>query len=362
MLDEDTLNSLPDLTANTLYRLEVARLPKRSLEEERALAARARQGDNEARQALIENCLPYALGAAYAFYHDRQPLHDDLLDLAQVASEYMVVHFDEALTANEPSAYLRGMANRAILHYCILDLELIKKPHRSKAELEKLAPHFTIESLDTPLYSDDGKRIRLEYFQAPAPQLEQDEQSQRKTNAPLNKAIHQLSKLQQATIVRLYGLFGHPAETPSDIGPAKVVRDRAYKARQKLRVILNEYLAFSHTHTLDALEQALIRDENEPESTTIPREEQEPGRQASANGDEKPALHSEVQNIGNVGGDLPSASRAEQSDPLHGPASDLIEPHWLQQSSVDESTTGPPVDHQLLNKLNHPLGHEQWER
>lgn len=242
MLDIDTLKHLSDLTANTLYDAEVAHLPKRSPSEVEALIARSRQGDSQAREALIVSCLSYALGVSRFVYHERRPLHDDLLDLVQVASERMTERLDRALATSSPAAYLRGIARRAILDYCTYHSGLIQKPEYALSVLAKCNPHpATVESLDASLYHD-GKRVLVDLIEAPAPQPERDEQSQRKRYTLLSQAIHRLPKPQQAVLVRLYGLFGQPTETASDLGRPELIRSRAYEARRKLRVLLAEHL------------------------------------------------------------------------------------------------------------------------
>ena len=108
MLDLDTILEITDLTANNLYKVEVNHLPKFSREAENELIALARQGHKKAREALIMICLPYVLGIAHFTYQTRQPQHDDILDLVQVASERMVEKLDKALTIDSPCAYLRN--------------------------------------------------------------------------------------------------------------------------------------------------------------------------------------------------------------------------------------------------------------
>jgi DNA-directed RNA polymerase specialized sigma24 family protein len=375
MLDEDTLNRLPDLTASTLYSAEIAHLPRRSRAEEHALVARARQGDSEARQVLIESCLQYALRVSRTFYSTHQLSHDDLLDLAQIASERMVAQMDKALAASEPCAYLRGIARQAIWAYCTYHSGLIKRPHYTNAMLDRLDPKpAVVESLDAPL-SRDGRPIKVKLIEAPAVQPERDERSQQQRYAALYKAVSALPKKQQETIVRLYGLFGHLAETPSDIGRLQTVHNHASRARQRLRAMLADSL-----------------DELEPPASL--RKEQGPKRRAGPNGDEKLALSSEVQHDGNAGDDPSSTSHEArpitegpqlhqqshktseeklsatsknqdgktQPDPINGPVSDLIEPTWIQQSGVNEPTTELPVDRHFLDSLDHRPSHEQWER
>ncbi len=236
MLDIDTLNHLTDLAANTLYSAEVARLPKLSPEAEAILIERARQGDSEAREALIINCLSHALYKARFVYFERRPQHDDMLDLVQEASVQIMENLDKALKKNNPVPYLRAIANYAISQYCTYHSDLIEKPEYPLEILERRKAYITIESLDAPLYRD-GKSIQVEHIEAPTP----DETNQRKRHTIFYKAFHELSDRHQGLLVRLYGLFGHPMETASDIGVPHLVHANATHARKKLRAFITEY-------------------------------------------------------------------------------------------------------------------------
>ncbi|HLZ62555.1 MAG TPA: hypothetical protein VKR06_36880 [Ktedonosporobacter sp.] len=242
MLDIDTLNALHDLMADTLYAAEVARLPRLSRQEQEVLIVRARQGDSEAREALIVDCLHHVLGKARMIYNERYLDHDDLLDLIQVASLEMVAQFDRALSKGGPAAYLRGIARSAILQYCTYHSGMIQKPHYSLAALAKMDPHpATVESLDRPLYRD-SKRIRVELIEMP-PQLPvPDEKYQRRRFAPLYQGVKKLSRRQQSTLIQLYGLYGQPRKAPDDIGYGPNVRSMAYEAQKNLRIYLEHYL------------------------------------------------------------------------------------------------------------------------
>jgi hypothetical protein len=64
--DIETLENMDDLSANTLYAIEVAHLPSVSLTDERELVVQARRGSQQARADLIVSILSYALGKARA--------------------------------------------------------------------------------------------------------------------------------------------------------------------------------------------------------------------------------------------------------------------------------------------------------
>jgi RNA polymerase sigma factor (sigma-70 family) len=243
MLDIDTLNALYDLTADTLYPKEVARLPKLSRKEEEELVARARAGDQEARHALVESCLSHALGKARFLYNQRRPGHDDLLDLVQEASLHMVADLDDALAIDDPTAYLRGIARRAISRYCLYHAGLIQKPEYTLALVKRRQHPATAEDVESLERLIHEKHIRVDLFSAPEPQP--DEKHQRARYAFLYQAIKKLGRKQRSAIIQLYGLYGQPAKTVKEIGHgyAGTVQVRIYDARRRLRKYLEGHLA-----------------------------------------------------------------------------------------------------------------------
>jgi DNA-directed RNA polymerase specialized sigma24 family protein len=250
MLDSNTLKQLTDLTANTLYSAEVIRLPKLSRDEEAILIEHAREGDNEAREALIISCLSYAFHKACFVYYARRPQHDDLLDLAQQASVEMVEKLDKALEKSDPAGYLRGIAKNEISQYCTYHSDLIQKPEYALDLVEKRKAYTSVESLDMPLYRN-GKSIQVELIEAPALQLEPDETDPQKHYTILYKAFHELSERHQGLLVRLYGLFGHPMETADEIGDFNLVHANAYNARKKLRAHITKYTQQASSNVAD---------------------------------------------------------------------------------------------------------------
>lgn len=229
MLDIDTLNALNDLSASGLYDLEVNRLNARLTREEQTVyVERARKGDLEARQALIHHCIRYALIKAHALYSERRPRHVDVLDLAQEANLEMLESFDKAMEAHDPVAYLLTVARQAIRVYCTYHAPMIQKPEYSMVELAKADPYpATVESLDAPIRHSDGQRLKVEVIEAPALHIEpDDEQRQSWRFAPLYEAVKKrLTPQQRATVIRRYGLFGQPAETPIEIAESSHLKN-----------------------------------------------------------------------------------------------------------------------------------------
>jgi len=215
MLDIDTLNALDDLLANTLYAAEVARLPRLSLAQEQDLVIRARAGSPEARHALVVSCLRYGLGKARVRYNLEQLAHDDLLDLAQVASLAMLEDLDRALKQENPVSYLRGIGRRSIGLYISYRSSLVSKPTCFTQKMFEKFGEVRVESLDAPLFNT-STIMRLEVVQAPAADpttlLEEEEGLEERyaRYAALYEALEMLSPRQRQVITLRFGLDGQP--------------------------------------------------------------------------------------------------------------------------------------------------------
>lgn len=249
MLDQEIIEALAqdgDFSAATLYDVEVAQLPRLSRQEQRDLVDRARQGQKEARHLLVLNCLHWALMKAHCIYNERRPLHIDVLDLMAEANLQMLERVDKALSADDPVAYLMTIAVRAMRVYCTYYAPLIRRPELSLERLAKTQPApFLMESLDAPV-SEDGKEAYYEQIAAPDLHLVEEQQQDQQVHdcfAQLYDALQRLSSSRRTALIRLYGLFGQPAETPADIArtsqitPASV-RTYASDARHRLSLLL----------------------------------------------------------------------------------------------------------------------------
>lgn len=64
----EELNAMPDLSGITLYSAELRRLPHYSREEEAQHIEQARLGDDEAKTALLNRCLPWLMKKATDIY------------------------------------------------------------------------------------------------------------------------------------------------------------------------------------------------------------------------------------------------------------------------------------------------------
>lgn len=206
MLDIDTLNSLHDLMARTLYRAEVTRLPALSRAEERTLVEQARRGEKGAQVALILSCLPRVFFLAVSFVLAYRPAHEDALDLAQTASVEMLMGLERALGKTNPLTYLYGIARKAMVIQTTYYGGLIRKPHVAPAQLAGMVP--TVESLDTPAYRD-GTLLKVDLITVPEPDgqsSEEREAARDRRFAPLYQALASLTERERATVMKHYGL------------------------------------------------------------------------------------------------------------------------------------------------------------
>jgi DNA-directed RNA polymerase specialized sigma24 family protein len=243
MLDIPTLNTLDNLMAHTLYRQEVFRLPELltlSQEQQHVLVERARQQDEQAREALILGCLGYVFRKATFLYSIRPLPHDELLDLVQVGSLEMVEHLDQALATVDPVKYLCGIAHRHIKIYCTYRGALVNWPiYYTKAQIMSTDP-MRVESLNMPLYDNHHRRLCVEQIKEAPEGNTLDESSQRWRFALLYAAVKRLPRRMRAVVVRHYGLFGQPTEERSAIGRYGTVEMAEREARTKLRAMLGE--------------------------------------------------------------------------------------------------------------------------
>src|SRR5260370_24691438 len=179
-------------TTKELYRREVRVLPVLTRAEEQELVRRARRGDAEARTALIQSCLNYV--GFMAAWHARDVYHDEYLDLVGIGNVAVVEHVDEALTRENPCAYLRGCAKFAIIYYCFNRASLIPTPWQAKQSI-------SVASLDTPVYANTVQLEPVLFRESP-------------DYAWLYEALKQLPQRYQDVLIKHYGLYNRQPETP----------------------------------------------------------------------------------------------------------------------------------------------------
>jgi DNA-directed RNA polymerase sigma subunit (sigma70/sigma32) len=183
------------------YCSEVSRLPIRTRGEERELVRRARFGDRQAKEALVQGCLRYVafVASRYVCYME----HDAYLDLVSVGNLAIVERLEKALTVENPVAYLYGVAKLAIRSYCYKYSQLITQVRGR--------PMVWTDSLDAPLCDRKGCLADTLVAQEQLPQQE------RSDHGRLYEAINVLTPKQRYVIQRFYGLDGDAPESMASI-------------------------------------------------------------------------------------------------------------------------------------------------
>jgi DNA-directed RNA polymerase specialized sigma24 family protein len=242
----EELQYMDELTAYELYRAEIRRLPHLSRRETAPLVERARQGDRATREHILLTCQTYAFLKAVRIYQARQPEHLEVLDLVGAANLALIENLDKGLRKDDPVAYLMGVAIKTIQRECTYHDPLIQIPFWSTPKSLDWSHWPCTESLDEPLYRENGERLRVDQLANPhLPHWEEEQLSHR--FAPLHDAVNQLPPAQRATIIRTYGLFGQPMETAGEISQTEGTLTRSVsrnvgRARNNLRQMLEEHL------------------------------------------------------------------------------------------------------------------------
>src|SRR5579859_5649572 len=198
----------PLLTSEQQYRLEVGQLPRLTDEQERAIIERARSGDRQARDEVINICLPLILPVASRFV--RQVRHADFLDLVQMGNLTVIEWLDRALQKDRPIAYLVSAVYTRFIRYLGMSDSLVSKKCCSDYGQE----YVEVLSLDLPPSTEHelGWADLLEELPVverlglPAENWDR-----------LYEAVASLCGLQRLVIERAFGLDGRPEEKIADI-------------------------------------------------------------------------------------------------------------------------------------------------
>jgi len=161
------------------------------VEKEWEIIRRARDGDNEARTALIKSCLNYV--GCIAAWHAKYAHHDEYLDLVGIGNTEVVERFDEALTKENPGGFLRACAKYAIIYHCFNLSSLIPTPWVARKRI-------SVTSLDNPCYSDTVSQEHVVAEEQP-------------DYSSLYEAVKQLPKHFQDVLIKHYGLYNSPVES-----------------------------------------------------------------------------------------------------------------------------------------------------
>jgi RNA polymerase sigma factor (sigma-70 family) len=217
------------LLAIDQYRLEMSKIRRLDVLEERRVADLARSGDKDAKGLLIESLLGYVYGIALQYASKRNV---DVMDLIQAGNEAVVRHLDEALKCRNACAFLCVVARYAIISYFIED-SIIRVPVGSFGGGSR-AP-LTV-SLLSPLTSDNTFSL--------VDIIPDNSQTSAPVASPrvraLNGAIRRLPSRQRAAVRRRAGLPGYGVHSLEEMTHALKSSERAvhgldYRARQALR-------------------------------------------------------------------------------------------------------------------------------
>ncbi len=201
------------------YRSDVLRLPRLTRSEESEFVNRARNGDTQAKAALIHSCLGYVASVAYR--HVCYMQHDDYLDLVSIGNLAIVECFEKALTVDKPVAYLLGVAKLAVRAYCCKHSGLITH--------QRGQPYVWVDSLDAPL--GNGQGCLAEMLSTPT----QEPQQEPGDFDTLYQAISGLTPKQRYVIQRYFGLDGDAPE------PIAAISRRLSQVNPKVTIARNRY-------------------------------------------------------------------------------------------------------------------------
>ncbi len=244
MLRLEELNGMHDLSGSNLYSAELKKLPLLSREEQQPLIAKARRGDQTARDTLVIHCLHWTMNRAALLWKERQPKHLGLMDLVGVANVEIMEKFDRALEKDDPVVFLLSSAAYEMQSHVSNRDPLITRPRYDREKLKRLDPvPSTTVSLDAPAH--EGKHPINETLAAVNPQpLDDVERREERKYAILHQAVHQLSPTLRRATVELYGLFGQPAKTKRELAAeAKITPKGIGDANLRARRLLAERLA-----------------------------------------------------------------------------------------------------------------------
>src|SRR6266700_641952 len=189
----DKLETQDVLTNEEQYRGITKGLPRFTRAEEKVLIARARAGDQDAREQIIVGCLNYV--GNLANWYKQYLFHDEYLDLVGEGNLAVVESFDTALLKENPCGYLRGVAKYTIIQYCYTRVNLIVRP-------KKISKMVYTTSLDEKPYTYD-RLVR----NAPITVKEPPDYSF------LYQALETLRKAYRDILIKHFGLYDSKPES-----------------------------------------------------------------------------------------------------------------------------------------------------
>jgi RNA polymerase sigma factor (sigma-70 family) len=216
---------MDDLSGASLYRVEVQRLPYVSREQQAEYVGAAQAGDTNATHALILNCLNWVWRRARAIHRDREPQHTDVMDLVGTANMRMLEAVPNALTADDPIAYLMTVASNAMRWQVTYRDPLVTRKR------------------DQPFSREHPLTVRLEDWDQPVAEVTPSAAECQF----VYDALGQLSQRHQIVLEAAYGLHGGTAMKNEDIAlmlnvSKGTVEKYLWRAKRQLAVKLGPYL------------------------------------------------------------------------------------------------------------------------
>lgn len=222
MLTLEELQQITDISGPTLYSAEAKRIPRLTRDEQKAVIEKARQGDADARDAVVMNCLNWTMMKAAYIHAVASPEHLDLMDLVGVGYVEIMEKVDRSLEKDDPVIYLLSSAAYEMKSHAGFKDDLISRPRASTEALKKRDP-FPVRTvtLEEKMYE----------ISSVAPT---------ETSYPsLHEAMNSLTPSCRRTIIESYGLNGQPAKTLQEIAKESNlkysgVRDAHLRGRKQL--------------------------------------------------------------------------------------------------------------------------------
>lgn len=267
MDSQDSYNSsysIQDLSAQA-YLQEIRKISLLSVEQEKALARRSKQGDIKATNELITSNLKLVICIAKRYQH-RGVLLADLIEEGNLGLMHAVQKFDperEIRFSTYSTWWIRQYIERAIMNqsrlvrvpvyfikkyskFLKLKNDILFKQEKNKSQ-EELAEYLEVDishlskitefdqydvSIDTPSASTDLSAhdwLKDDNVRDPIEEIEKEE-----TAALIEKCIARLSPQAMEVIQRRYGIQGYEYHTLEEVGKEiNLTRERVRQIQKK---------------------------------------------------------------------------------------------------------------------------------
>ncbi len=270
---------IPDETALSLYLREIKKIPLLSKEDEKQCARKAAEGDQEAKEKLIQSNLRFVVKVAKKYHNPRLSLVD-LISEGNIGLMTAVERFDVS-KGYRFITYAVWWIRRAILQAIFEKSRIIRVPHnrikqlvlieRTREELKRegnppgldaVAEKLGMEkaqlvdiinttreyvSLESQLHSDDGSSILDHVVEDKGTRHPDDLAMDESLHESINLVLKQLSTREADIIERSFGLNGKRPMSLTELSTRyRISRERVRqikkKALKKLQRISGDFL------------------------------------------------------------------------------------------------------------------------